>query len=417
MSQIRLITDDDLDDYITLQANAYPVIKVNSEDDRQRIKKRLIKQRDDSRVHTYGLFRDKKMVGAMKFYDFAMNLFMNPVSVGGLGQVAVDLIHKKEKICREIVSFFHQHYYENGAALTILYPFRPDFYRKMGYGYGTKISQYKVKPEHLPKGKSKEHVRFLKQDDIPAITACQNRFYEKTHGMIKEPEIKYAMMMENNLSLRFVGYERDGRIEAYLIFGYESAHKRNFVMNDIIVHELIYEHPEALSEIMTFLHSQSDQINAVVFNSLDENLHHLFADPRNGTGNLIPSVSHESNTCGVGLMYRVINLPQIIGTLKEHNFGTFNGLMKLAVKDTFFDKGWGDFLIEFHNGKPRLVDSGTPAFTFTIEISDFSSLLVGAVDFISLYMYGRAGISDDKFLDVAQKMFQPARKPVCLTDF
>jgi predicted acetyltransferase len=337
-----------------------------------------------------------------------------------LGQVAVDLIHKKEKICREIVSYFHEHYYGKGAAMTILYPFRPDFYRKMGYGYGTKISQYRVKPEHLPKGNSKSHIRFLQPADIPALTACQNRFYEKTHGMIREPEIKYTRMMENNLeflALRYIGYEINGRIEGYLIFKYESAHNKNFVMNDIHIQEFVYENPESLSEMISFLNSQADQINTVIFDSLDENLHHLFFDPRNGTGNIIPSVCHESNSCGVGLMYRILNLKHIMETLKDHNFGSFSGLVSLSVNDSLFEKGQGNFLLKFNNGHSQLVEAGSADFEIAIDISDLSSLLIGSVDFESLYMYGRVKISDAKYVDISQKIFRADKKPVCLTHF
>lgn len=35
--------------------------------------------------------------------------------------------------------FYLRHYRERGTPLTALYPFRPDFYRSMGFGFGTKV--------------------------------------------------------------------------------------------------------------------------------------------------------------------------------------------------------------------------------------------------------------------------------------
>jgi predicted acetyltransferase len=51
--------------------------------------------------------------------------------------------------------YFLRHYREQGAPLVALYPFRPDFYRQMGFGYGTKMDQHRVKPSALPRGPSK----------------------------------------------------------------------------------------------------------------------------------------------------------------------------------------------------------------------------------------------------------------------
>ena len=54
----------------------------------------------------YGVFRDGKMVGIYRNFDFTMNVRGNLVPAGGLGMVAVDLTHKKEHIAKEIVESF-----------------------------------------------------------------------------------------------------------------------------------------------------------------------------------------------------------------------------------------------------------------------------------------------------------------------
>ena len=86
----------------------------------------------------------------MRLFDFRMTLHETAVSIGGVGGVAVDLAHKKQKVARDMILFFLRHYREKGAALTTLHPFRPDFYRQMGFGHGTKMNQYRVKPASLP---------------------------------------------------------------------------------------------------------------------------------------------------------------------------------------------------------------------------------------------------------------------------
>jgi len=49
-----------------------------------------------------------------------------------------------------LVEFYLDDGMENGASLALLYPFLPDFYKKMGFGYSTRGDQYKLKPETFP---------------------------------------------------------------------------------------------------------------------------------------------------------------------------------------------------------------------------------------------------------------------------
>ncbi len=46
-------------------------------------------------------------------------------------------------------------------------------------------------------------------------------------------------------------------------------------MNDLVVKKFIYESREALMELMTFLHTQLDQVNDVILNTQEEYFHYL----------------------------------------------------------------------------------------------------------------------------------------------
>ena len=89
----------------------------------------------------------------------------------------------------------------------------------------------------------------------------------------------------------------------------------DFIRNDIHVRELVYETPAALSELLTFLHTQADQIRTIILETQDEFFHHLLLDPRNDSASLIPSVFHESNIQGVGIMVRVVDVPGVFRRL------------------------------------------------------------------------------------------------------
>jgi len=52
----------------------------------------------------------------------------------------------------------------------------------------------------------------------------------------------------------------------------------------------------------------------------------------------------------------------------------------------------------------------------SLDVAEFSSLLMGAVDFQHLYAYNLAEISDPAAVPVVNRLFA-APKPICLTDF
>lgn len=414
MSRVVLLPEGDLDRFADIVGNAYPALPLSSPEERERFKKNMSETYESPDRCIYGLYRDGELLGGMIFYDFQINLFSAMNRVGGVGMVAVDLVRKKEKVAKEMIEFFLEHYYERGFPLTMLYPFRPDFYKKMGFGYGTKVNQYRVSPASLPRGGSKAHVRFLKAEDREATRDCYNRVVERTHGMTYKPEFHWRNLFEQGGG-RVVGYERDGRLQGYLTYSFEKG--KNFLQNDLVINEMFYENREALSELLSFLNSQHDQVKVIVFSHHDDTFQHLLFDPTNGTGNLFGPISHESNIQGVGLMYRVINMPGVFEAMAGREFGGQSCRLRITLTDTFFPQQAGSTAVHFENGRATVVPNGDYEVEMSLDVSDFSSLLMGVISFRKLYEYSLVELSDPAYLDLLHRLFFVETKPICITRF
>ena len=415
MSEIRILSANDFDAFARIFADAYPGLKIISSEERQSFKQRVLKlHEEEPAVHFHGLFREGQLLGIMGLYDFSMNFLQARVPVGGIGQVAVALPHKKEHVAKEMMLYFLRYYRQRGVPLVALYPFRPDFYRQMGFGYGTKMNQYRLKPVALPRGPSKTHTRYLTDGDRQTLADCYHRVASQTHGMMDKSEREVRRLFENPQH-RLVGYEKDGKIQAYVVFTWE--HGDNFITNDMHVKEFVYETREALSELLTFLHTQADQVRHVYITTQDEDFHHLLLDPRNDSGRLIPDVYHETNTQGVGLMYRVIDVRGMFDRLAERNFGGQSCTLKLKVDDRFLPENDGSTLLRFDVGRLQRLDAGPHDVEARLDIAQFSSLLAGTASFRNLHGYGLADISDDAHLETVNRLFAVDQKPVCTTSF
>lgn len=416
MRSIREVQPSELDELARITIEAFPGMKVDTPEARQRMMERLGKVRQEPIVHFFGAYEAEELVGVMRCYDFTMKLHETRTLVGGLGGVAVDLRHKKEHVAADMVRFYLDFYRRQGAALAALYPFRPDFYHRMGFGYGVKMNRYSFAPDALPAGGQRATVNYLTAADKEEVAACYDRFLERTNGLIElPPHVLDALFSDT--SSHIVGYRQDGQLRGYLIFRFEAASGENWLISNMVLRTLIYDDPAALAALLGFLRKQSDQVGRIIYETQDDTFHYLLGDPRDGTGNLLAGLWHETNTQGLGIMYRVIDVPRLFAVLADHDFGGISGRFRLNLTDTFLPENGGSYLLDVAGGRATLVEHGPADATIDMDVADFSSLAVGAVDFSRLHGYGRVALSDHALMPVLDRLFRAARRPWCLTHF
>ncbi len=403
-------------DFVHIVADAYPGFKIDTEELKQKRVEAFSKiQEEDAGISYYGVFREEQLVGGMRYHDFTMNLLSKKTKAGGIGLVAVHPLHKKEKIAKSIVAAFMDHYRKAGASMALLYPFRPDFYKKMGFGFGTSMNQYRIKPMNLPKGGSKEHIRFLKREDAPELLNCYHRMYEKTNGLIEKNEKDFAAIFDNPRN-KMVGYVEDNEVKGYLLYEFKN-NAGNVLSNDMVVNQMVFEHREALMAFMTYLNSQSDQIRYVVFHLQDEDFRFILEDPTNDSNHLFTPVYHECSIQGTGIMYRVLNIRRLFEELKDHNFNHETCQLKIRIQDNLIEENNGSIIVGFKDGLGQLKETDDYDVEIHMDIADFSSLITCAVSFQSLYKYGRASISNEEYVHKVNRIFSSGEKPICMTMF
>jgi len=417
VESVRKLREEEIKEFADIVINAYPGLGFNTTEDRQKLEENLLKiQFEDDTVNFYGLFREGELVGGMRLHDFKMRLGALKVDACGLGMVAVHLLHKKEKVAKEMVTFFLQYYRERKFPIAMLYPFSPGFYKKMGFGFGTKMNQYCIKTKDIPRGGTKSLVKLAKEEDGRLLLDCYERIAEKTNGMLDrtDKEFKSIFTVPQN---KVAVYKRDGRVEGYIVFIFKSASQDNVLKNNIFIKEFLYENSEALRSLLTFLGTQEDQIDRVILNTLDENFHYMLPEPGDGSDNLMTPVYHQSNLQGVGLMYRVTDTRVLFDLLKENNFNNQNCKLRLNIKDSFIKDNNGSIILHFTEGRVTIADKSEYDAEVDMDIADFSALIVGAVSFKALLKYGIVRISDNKYADAVDKIFETPAKPICFTMF
>lgn len=419
MTEFRPLAEAELEAFLTVVNDAYPAFAIHSPEARAQALERWRTLRQDRTIVTYGAFREGQLVGGMRHFDFTMNVFGAQVLTGGVGLVAVDLFHKKQHIAKELIEFFLRHYRERGAPFAALYPFRPDFYKRMGFGYGTKTNEYRIKPADLPPG-DRSGVARLTEEDASALAAFYAHMQARTHGLIQRAEGELTRRLSNPQSY-LVGVRQDGELAGYVAFSFKIDPANEYGNTEIEVSELLCATPAALRALLAFLRSQSDQVRAVVFRTQDTHFHELFADPRNGSSAIIPHVvmAHVTNTAGVGIMYRVLDTAAAFRALAAHDFGGVSLRLKITVHDDFLPENDGSLVVAFREGRPEVVAEANAPYdaAIVLPVAEFSSLLLGVVPFRSLYGHGLATLDDHSRLEAVDRLFRTSTPPICYTVF
>ncbi|HMT21387.1 MAG TPA: GNAT family N-acetyltransferase [Promineifilum sp.] len=416
MRIIREVQDNELDEFSRSTVEAFPGMKIDTPEARRRMLERMATVMNERGVHFSAVFDDGQMVGVMRCYDFTMKLHETRTLVGGLGGVAVDLRHKKEHVAADMVRFYLDLYRRKGAALTALYPFRPDFYRRMGFGYGVKMNRYSFRPDALPAGGAGMGVEYLSAADKIAMAACYDRYLARTNGLIEIPSHVLDALFYDP-ALHIVGYREDGELRGYLVFRFQPAPGDNWLSNNVQLRMLIHDDARALAALLDFLRKQADQVERIIYETQDENFHHILADPRDGSGGLLAGLWHQTNTQGTGIMCRVIDVARLFEVLRDHDFGGVTAVVRIDLTDTFLPENGGSYRLVVEAGRARLEPGETADVVVGMDISDFSSLAVGAIDFGRLHGYGRATISDEAFVPFIGRLFRAGAPPWCLTSF
>lgn len=421
--EIRLLNEDEYAEYVAISADAYPGFPVTSTADRAEAVERLAAQVAEGRFRLIGLFRDGALAGGMRLFRFTMTVRDVSLVVGGVGSVAVHPLFRKQGVARSLIRYYHQNCRDEGLALSALYPFRPDFYRRMGYGFGAKKAEYQLRPAAFPPAPGRSDLRLAVEADRATMIACYNRYASVTNGMFARFAGDFHVKFVDS-PMRSLIYCEDDEVRGYLVYEYRRGAATSAVSNDLFVYELIYETPAALAQLVGFLNSQQDQARYVIFPTQDEHIYHLLSDPRTGNERIIGPVYHESNVQGVGMMYKVLNIPGLFRQLaaKQHDFNSQSVRLRLRVDDPFFDESAGITLLHFDRGQVQVLpgdDSLDAEYDVAVRLSvgHFSALVLGVVDLKSLVRYGQATISRPGLLPVVNRLFATDAKPICMTGY
>lgn len=416
--RIRKLTPADMNQYMEIYLNAYPAGKDLSEECYEKYAARHSQSMEEfDHVTYYGLFEGDQMAAAMKLIDFDMNLYGRMRKATGLMALGVHPLHKKKGLAREMVQFFENYTRESGATVAMLLPFRMDFYRKLGYGCGTKMDEYHIPTSQLPKANTDtiSRLRYMGNGELDKVLACHKAFVEKNHGQLYkfEEEIRD---MEGDDEVRRIGYFEGDQLKGYAAFTFVNTSDCNYTLNLMDVKELVYDDAKILRALLGGLRMQEDLAQSVIIRTGEPDFYHLLDSPQDVSGNYIDFGFLQTNISAIGTMYKIVDIKAFMETADHRIFPPVNFSAKFEVYDELAHKT-ESFVMAFDAGRWFYEPKGEAETIVKCNLSDFSSLMMGSADFGGLARLGVMDINHTHRIRLLDYLLHAEQKPFTNTDY
>ena len=399
-----------------LFADAYPIMELKTADELARFAERGQKNVGGAPgVSDVIAERGGTLVGAMRLYDYVMNVRGTDALTGGVGGVAVSPAHKRQGIARALLTWYLNHYRARNAPFAILHPFRLDFYRAIGFGYGTPVHRFRFAPATLRDDGARGTARLLDENDTDALIACYERVRVRTHGLIAKHRIPTERLLAD-AALRYVGVEDGGILRAFMQTSATAGGERMRNTDELSVRDLTYEDEASLAALLGYLRSQRDQFARVVVESQDPAFYLASADPRDGSDLAVaPPATHRVAETGLGVMYRILDAPAALATLPA---AAAPFTLRIDVDDAFLPETAGRWTFRFDSqARPRPDDRARPDAALSIGIADLSSVVLGSLRLRDVVAHRLATLEPADALASVDAAFRSETPPQCTTRF
>lgn len=331
------------------------------------------------------------VVGAAKIYRMTEYIAAVPMPMMGLAAVAVAPERRRQgvggRLCVEAIRVAA----DRGDVVSVLYPFRPDYYQRLGWGLVGGLHEYRFHTESLAAGSGGQSVRSaLLERDAGPIAACYGRVAARSNGPIDRTRQVWAYRLAGQeLGVRHVDADAvwtgqvepasrpvvydDGGVTGYALLRYVTRDSPE--RHTLQVRELMAESDEAYHGLLAHIASQHDQWpRCHYFARPDERFGDFLEDPRPPGFRGARSLYFPTARIVRGPMLRLLD---VAGALRRRRYftagGATDGTIALYVIDEQRPANDGPWTLRLEDGAAE-VEAGDPASPDAVMETDMVTL-------------------------------------------
>jgi predicted acetyltransferase len=273
------------------------------------------------------------LVGACKIYRLTQYITAVAMPMMGLAAVAVAPWARRQGLGARLCAHAIERARDRGDVLSALYPFRPDYYERLGWGLVGELHEYRFHTAALVPYDEARHVRTAQRaSDADAIAACYARLAARSTGPIERDARAWAYRLaDEELGVRPVAvgshpdalapgaaprgrvvvYDHDGVTGYALLRGGRPGRSGRAVLH---VRELLAETEEAYRGILGYIAGRADRwpVTRHAARS-EERFGDRLSDPRPPGSTRARSLYFPTARIIRGPMLRILDVPRALG--------------------------------------------------------------------------------------------------------
>jgi len=332
--EIRKITESERLDFAELDRYSFSEWKLDP------VKEDVLETIDP--LETFGCFLNGKMVAGLRnslFHQFVRGV---PKTMGGIGCVCTYPEYRSRGFVKLLMQAAFQDMQNRGMSVSMLDPFREDFYDAFGYvKTGSRMSvdvprtsmDHYLKKQPVP-GWSTERMDCLQARE-PFLEILNELGPEMYHGVVIPDNICDATWKEHYKNWLFVFIKNEGRIQAaarFRIKGFMETGK-------ILLSDMIWWDIESRSALFGFIAGHRDQVTRIqLVLPFGINFYQWIF-------NAVPPVSMDAGACD--WMVRVMDVIEAVKDLP----GSSKGALTMAVIDQRWEPNNGIYRLQSRDEK------------------------------------------------------------------
>jgi predicted acetyltransferase len=333
-----------------------------------------------------------RLAAALKMYRLTQHLAGAALPMMGLAAVAVAPWARRRGHGRTLCRWALEAARARGDVLSALYPFKPAFYRSLGWGTVGELHTYVFAPEALVPTTEQRTVRLADPEDEPAITACYDRVARASNGLIARTEGVWRQHLDGPGTHVFV-YE-DGPLNGYVRVRYGKA--RSPEQRPLFVDELIAETEAAYGALLGWLSRQRELWRRIRYDATpDEHFAHRLVDPRPPGFRGARRLWAQSARIIRGPMVRVLDVTAALE--RRRVWGAAPPVaFTLELRDPELPENGGPFRVEHDAGSVSVAPSRTAARNaLRTDAPTFAQIYCGELGVLDARRLGCADVAGD----------------------
>ena len=309
------------------------------------------------------------------------------VEMGGVAAVNTHPAYRRRGYAGALMRLVLARMREEGVHLSALWPFAHAFYRAYGWELAGESLSYRLGPAELPASPEQRRVREYRGEDLPRAMELYAEEMARHPLAVARSEVHWRAWLRREKNAAAV-YEREGRVEGYLLYEMTPWREDREPHRTLRVHELVARTPEAREGLLSLLAAQDPLVFGVRLNTpRGEPLH-----PHLDSSYVRVEVEPE-------FMLRLVDVEGALGLLDL----AADPPLVLEVADDGIPENTGAYTV----GEGGLARGEEAEARVSLDVRQLAQLYAGYLPARELARHGRVRASSPAALELLDALFPP----------